>query len=88
MIFFYFFFDARGEGRESRNDAEIVRNVWLLGIVPFLVGVGLLINGFFISRRLVKLKEQLARPAMSAANASSNCESKRFGRQNNRSTDR
>jgi hypothetical protein len=68
MISFYFFFGAVAR-QENPNDAEIVRNLWLLGIIPTLIGAGLLINGFFISRRLVKLNEQLARAAMSASHA-------------------
>lgn len=63
MISFYFFFSA--VAKQAGDGAEIVSNLWLLGIIPTLVGAGLLINGFFISRRLVKLSEQLARAAMS-----------------------
>jgi len=64
MISFYFFFAA--VAKQAGDGAEIVRNLWLLGIIPTLIGAGLLINGFFISRRLVKLNEHLARTAMSA----------------------
>jgi hypothetical protein len=66
MIVFYLFFDIVAK-HKSPGDAEIVRNLWLLGIIPTLVGVGLLINGFFVSRRLVKLKEQLLQTAPSAS---------------------
>jgi hypothetical protein len=67
MISFYFFFDA--VAKQAGDGAEIVRNLWLLGIIPTLVGAGLLINGFFISRRLVNLSGQLARAAMSESHA-------------------
>ncbi len=63
MIFLRFFLEIVARG-ESGNDAEILRNVWLVGIVPILVGVGLLINGLFVGRRLVKLKEHQAQTAM------------------------
>ncbi|HZF39403.1 MAG TPA: hypothetical protein VE715_11290 [Blastocatellia bacterium] len=63
MICFYFFFGA--VAKQAGDGAEIVRNLWLLGIIPTLIGAGLLINGFFISRRLAPLSEQLARAAMS-----------------------
>src|SRR5262249_2584557 len=68
MIFLRFFLEIVAKG-EPEHDAEILRNVWMAGIIPFLVGVGLLINGFFVSRRLVKLKEQLALPAAPATPA-------------------
>jgi hypothetical protein len=57
MISFYFFFGA--VAKQAGHEADIVRNLWLLGIVPTLIGAGLLFNGFFISRRLVELNVQL-----------------------------
>jgi len=57
MISFYFFFGA--VAKQAGQEADIVRNLWLLGIVPTLIGAGLLFNGFFISRRLVELNVQL-----------------------------
>jgi len=68
MIFLRYFLEIVARG-ESGNDAEIIRNVWLAGIVPFLVGVGLLINGLFVSRRMAPLKEQPAQPEMPASPA-------------------
>ena len=65
MIFFYFFFDVVAR-QKSGADADLLRRLWMTGIIPFLVGVGLLINGFFVSRRLVQLKEQLLQAHMSA----------------------
>jgi hypothetical protein len=65
MIFLYFFFDVVAR-QTSGADADLLRSLWMTGIIPFLVGVGLLINGFFVSRRLVRLKEQLLQAAMSA----------------------
>jgi hypothetical protein len=68
MIVFYFFFGAVANVANPQA-AEIVSKLWMLGIIPTLIGAGLLINGYFISRRLVDLKEQLARAAMSASHA-------------------
>jgi hypothetical protein len=68
MIFFYFFLDVVAR-QVPGVGAEIIRSLWMTGIIPFLVGVGLLINGFFVSRRLVRLKEQLMEAAMSAPQA-------------------
>jgi hypothetical protein len=68
MIFLYFFFDVVAR-QTSGADADLLRRLWMTGIIPFLVGVGLLINGFFVSRRFVQLKEQLLHTAMSAPQA-------------------
>ncbi|MCG3161858.1 MAG: hypothetical protein JMDDDDMK_03073 [Acidobacteria bacterium] len=64
MIAFYFFFGA--VARQEPADGDILRSLWLLGIIPFLIGVGLFINGFFISRRLVKLEERQTRTSLTA----------------------
>lgn len=55
MIFLRFFMEAVANN-EAGNDAEIIRRVWLAGVVPFLVGIGLLVNGIFLSKRQVKLQ--------------------------------
>jgi hypothetical protein len=68
MIFLYFFFDVLAKQKPDAG-GEIFRVLWLAGIIPFMVGVGLLINGFFVSRRIVKLKEQLLHTAMPAPQA-------------------
>ncbi|MFN0121830.1 MAG: zinc-ribbon domain-containing protein [Blastocatellia bacterium] len=56
MIFLYFFLGAvaQHEGR----DADIVGRVWLAGLVPFLIGLGLIFNGMVIGRRLARLQEE------------------------------
>lgn len=49
IIFLRFFLEAVANN-ESGNDAEIIRRVWLAGVVPFLIGIGLLFNGIFLSK--------------------------------------
>jgi hypothetical protein len=63
MIFLRFFLEVVAN-QKSPGDAEILRSVWMAGIIPFIVGVGIIFNGIFISRRIVKLKEQQAQQAM------------------------
>jgi len=50
MIFLYFLLDAVAQ-KEGGDEAEIIRRVWLLGLVPFLIGIGFLFNGLFLSKR-------------------------------------
>jgi len=63
MIFLYFFLDVVAK-QNPPSDAEIIRSVWMAGIIPFLIGIGIIINGLFISKRLVKLKERQAQTTM------------------------
>ena len=68
MIFLRFFLDVVAN-QNPPGDAEIIRSVWMAGIIPFLIGIGIIFNGLFISPRIVKLKEQRAQTAMSASPA-------------------
>jgi hypothetical protein len=63
MIFLRFFLDVVAN-QSSPRDAEILRSVWMAGIIPFMVGVGIIFSGLFVGSRIVKLKEQQARQAM------------------------
>lgn len=56
MIFLYNLLGAVAQN-EPQN-ANILENVWLAGLVPFLVGLALMFNGLFVSKRIVKLKQQ------------------------------
>src|SRR5262245_28099362 len=56
-IFLYFFFDVATKG-QSGPFTEMLRSLWLVGIIPFLIGISIIFNGLFVSRRLVKLNEQ------------------------------
>lgn len=47
-IFLYFFFDA--VARKNAADAQIIRTLCLVGIVPFFVGIGMIFNGLFLSK--------------------------------------
>jgi hypothetical protein len=56
MIFLYFLLGA--VAANEPKDAEIIRRVWIAGLVPFLVGIGLIFNGLVLSKRLIKLHQQ------------------------------
>jgi hypothetical protein len=66
MIFLRFFLEVVAR-QKSPADAEILRGVWMAGIIPFMVGLGIIFNGLFISRRIVKLKEQQEQTTVSVS---------------------
>ncbi len=41
-------------GQGNPGDAEILSRIWVAGFIPFMVGIGLIINGVFVSKRLGK----------------------------------
>lgn len=59
MLFLYFFMQGIVlSGQNTPGDAIILGRVWLAGVIPFFIGLGLIINGLFVSKGLVKLARQ------------------------------
>src|SRR4030095_1946557 len=67
MVFLRLVLDVVAQ--KNPNDAEIIRSLWMVGIIPFLVGISIIFNGLFISRWLFKLREQQSQPAIPASQA-------------------
>ena|ERR1700738_3561773 len=60
-IFLYVFMKGIILGGDvSSGDAAILSRIWIAGIIPFMVGVGLMINGIFVSKRLVQIAGETA----------------------------
>jgi hypothetical protein len=39
------------------DEAEILRRLWVVGVIPFFVGLALMINGMVVSKRLAEIQE-------------------------------
>jgi len=50
MIFLYFLLDAVAQ-KKGGDEAEIIRRIWLAGVVPFFIGIGITLNGLFLRKR-------------------------------------
>lgn len=57
MIFFNLLFDAIANTIQGPQ-AAILRSLWGVGLVPFLVGLGFIFNGLVVSKRLIEMKKQ------------------------------
>jgi len=55
-IFLYFLMNAIA-ANEPR-DGDILRAVWLAGVIPFMVGLALIINGLIVSKKMVEVMER------------------------------
>ena len=42
-------------GGPTPEEAEIVSRIWVAGLIPVFVGIALIINGVFVSKKLVEL---------------------------------
>ncbi|HLM58246.1 MAG TPA: hypothetical protein VK422_19240 [Pyrinomonadaceae bacterium] len=66
MIFLKFFFEGVVmSGQIPPGEQEIVRRIWFAGVIPFLIGLGIIFNGLFVSRKQVEVirRETGAAPA-------------------------
>jgi hypothetical protein len=45
-------------GQNPPEDAEIIRSIWVAGFIPFMVGLALIINGLFVSKKIVELHKR------------------------------
>lgn len=59
MIFLYIFMQGLVlSGNIPPSAVEIISRVWVAGIIPFLIGLGILFNGIVVSKRLVDAVRQ------------------------------
>jgi hypothetical protein len=63
MIFLFFFMEGIiRSGEAGAGAAEILSRVWFAGFIPFMIGIGLIINGAFVSKRLSKVGTDMSPP--------------------------
>ena len=55
-IFLYFLMGALAH--QEPRDAELLSRIWLAGVIPFMVGVALIINGLVVSKKIVQAIER------------------------------
>src|SRR4026209_1709108 len=66
-IFLYVFMQGIIQsGEVTPSSAEILSRLWIAGVIPLFVGIALIINGLFVSKKLLGI----ARPASQNATAS------------------
>jgi hypothetical protein len=53
-------------GNVDPGEAEILSRLWIAGIIPLFVGIALIINGLFVSKKLVELARRQSRDAPGA----------------------
>ncbi len=56
MIFFRLFMPAVAQN--ETHDAEVLLRLWVIGLVPFLIGLSIIFNGVFLSKRIIEARER------------------------------
>jgi hypothetical protein len=55
-IFLYFLMQGIIlSGQNPPSDAAILSRIWIAGVIPFLIGISLIINGLFVSKKIVEV---------------------------------
>ena len=49
-------------GENPPAAAEIIRSIWVAGVIPLMVGLALIFNGLFVSRKIVELQKRALDP--------------------------
>lgn len=58
LAFFLFIFMQGVAGHVDPRDAEIITRLWVAGVIPFMVGLALIVNGLVVSKRIVEAQER------------------------------
>ena len=62
-IFLYWFMQGVA-GHVDPEEREIILRIWIAGIIPFMVGLALIINGLVISKKQVEIQNRNEREAL------------------------
>jgi hypothetical protein len=55
-------------GQNPPGDNEILSRIWVAGVIPFLIGLGIMFNGIFVSKKIVDVeRRELSPPSKPAA---------------------
>lgn len=49
-------------GKVPQGTAEILSRIWIVGVLPLFVGIALIVNGFFVSKKIVEAAKRNALP--------------------------
>ena len=58
LAIFLFIFMQGIAGHADPKDAEILTRIWVAGIIPFMVGLALIVNGLVVSKKIVEAQER------------------------------
>jgi hypothetical protein len=65
MIFLFVFMNGIVlSGSVPPGEAEILSRVWVAGLIPLFVGLGLIVNGAFVSRKQAEIADRERRAAL------------------------
>ena len=58
LAIFLLFFMQGIAGKVEPSAADIITRLWIVGIIPFMVGMALIVNGLVVSKKMVQVMER------------------------------
>jgi hypothetical protein len=58
VAIFLFFIMGAIANQSPAHDQELLRSIWVAGVIPFMVGLALIINGMVVSKKMVQVIER------------------------------
>ena len=58
LAIFLFIFMQGVAGNADPRAAEIITRLWIVGVIPFMVGLALILNGLVVSKKIVELEQR------------------------------
>jgi hypothetical protein len=59
MIFLYFLMQGIIlSGQNSPGDAQILSRIWIAGVIPFFIGIALIVNGLIVSKMFTRSEKE------------------------------
>ena len=58
IFLFVFMGGIASSGKVSPDAATIISNLWIVGVIPLLVGLALIVNGLIVSKKLVEIADR------------------------------
>ena len=58
IFLFVFMSGVASSSKVSHDAAVIISNLWIAGVIPFFVGLALMVNGLVVSKKLVEIAKR------------------------------
>ena len=67
VIFLFIFMGTVADVQDNEKAALILRRLWAVGVIPIMIGLGILVNAVFVSGRFAAVRRSLIEAALAPA---------------------
>jgi hypothetical protein len=66
-VFLWFFMGTLAAVQSDPKAAMILGSIWIAGVIPIFIGVGMLVNAFFVTRRFSEHRQNILKSAFASS---------------------